>query len=165
MHKTHNLQRGILPIIVIIVIVAGVATVGGGYYAVSKKRASNAKSPSARVNTSTSAPSKATTVAMQEVTLKVSSGDETGWPIKVSSSAEVNGSVQSFAGMSVLKIMPIVSDGSSYTIIVSGLPANTDLYVYTQGYRVEEIKRTSAGGTLNFTLNTPQQFIIKATKS
>ena len=34
---------------------------------------------------------------------------------------------------------------------VSGLPANTDLHIYTKGYREHEIRHTDANGTLTFT--------------
>ncbi|MEK7535398.1 MAG: hypothetical protein AAB590_00060 [Patescibacteria group bacterium] len=88
-----------------------------------------------------------------------------GWPVKVSSTIDINGSIDSFPGMVVVKVLPKVTNSAEYTVTISGLPADTDLYVYTNGYRIEEVKRTNASGELVFKLTTPQQFIIKATKS
>jgi len=175
-------RRGIIPIIaILLIILAGSVVAGGGYALVKRSERANEHSSATSTNKLLElASSSAKVEAKVEVKAEVKNtplqsqtygnnlkivGSVMGWPAKVNSTVDVNGSIESYPGMIVVKVVPKIQSASEYTVTISGLPANADLYVYTQGYRVEEIKHTNASGELTFKLTTPQQFIIKDKKS
>src|SRR3989344_5631323 len=82
--------------------------------------------------------------------------DPLGWPIKVAASVHINATLQSFPGMTVIRLKPynpwwrfLKKIPEQTTIVVSGLPVNTDLHIYTRGYRDHEVKKTDTTGTLS----------------
>lgn len=104
----------------------------------------------------------------------VSVAEPIGWPIKLQSGNYLNATIESLPGMAVLRVKPykpwwkvLGSLHATTTISVSGLPANTDLHIYTYGYRDHEIIKSNAAGSikLNMASKTGAQFIIKTKPS
>ncbi|MEK7535881.1 MAG: hypothetical protein AAB590_02625, partial [Patescibacteria group bacterium] len=97
-----------------------------------------------------------------------------GWPVTISTSAHVEATLESFPGMSVVRLstyepwwqfwgdVPATS-----TVRISGLPKATLLHIYKQGYRVHLIATTTPRGTLILPFRTEpgDQFIIKSRPS
>ncbi len=187
-----NSQHGFAPILIVLLIIAGAAVAGGGYYVVAKRsEANNAKvaqsaksvapvaptsptpSPSASATPSTSAKPRASVSASTKPSPSSTPQNNvagvkiyepvSGWPIKLSSTIPIKGSIESLPGMVVLRLYPITQVPGEYTLTVSGFPVSTDLYIYTNGYRELEVKRSSAPGTLVFTPSSaiPKQWIIE----
>jgi len=97
-----------------------------------------------------------------------------GWPISISASSHVKGTIESLPGMTVVRLLgygpwwKIWSDlPATTTITISGLPKNATLHVYTRGYREHQGLATDARGTLTlaFDSDSGAQFIIKQTPS
>ena len=93
-----------------------------------------------------------------------------GWPVNLKSDTYTNADIQSFMGMVVINAKPYnpwwrffkkIPDMTTFS--VSGFPANTDLHIYTHGYRNHEIKKTDASGvlTLPFSSKSGLEAIIK----
>lgn len=185
-----NLQRGFAPIVIVLLLIAGAAVAGGGYYAVTKHQTSvkakvaqsqqqTTSMPTVTV-TATATPSKtATPTSTAKPSAKPTAsplpaiyGDDlkvfpysSGWSIKVRSTVAITGNIDSYPGMAVIRVIPTVRDGSTYTLTISGFPVNTDLHIYTNGYREHEVRQSNAAGTLIFTRTTPIEYIIKDTPS
>ncbi len=182
-----NSQRGFAPILIILLLIAGATVAGGGYYVVAKhSEAKKAKvanvvatsksleptasavltpAPSASVTAKPKAsPSPSVTYYGAEITPMA--GDQ-GWPIKIKASIPIKGRIQTYTGMMTVTAVPVTSATGQFTLIISGFPANTDLHVYTNGYREHEVKRSNSAGALIFDLpsNLGGEFIIKDTPS
>lgn len=170
-----NSQRGFAPILIVLLIIAGAAVAGGGYYVVAKHRASvkvaqSAKSQSPEPTASTSptpSPSASATVVYYYGAEITPAPGAQGWPIKIKATIPIKGRIQASASMAVVTAVPTTPVPGQFTLIISGFPANTNLYVYTNGYRNVEVKRSSFTGTLTFALssNLGGDFIIKDTSS
>jgi hypothetical protein len=187
-----NYKKGIAPIVILFIILGGLAVGGGTYYEVKKSKskaehvtpaqeatvtntvATEKKVTTPRPSVGVTPKVKATPVVAKtptpvpvanytEATLKIYPGS--GWPVTVSATAQVAGTLEPLTGMAVLHIVPETTNTSAFGLKVSGLPANTKLYIYTNGYRNEDIKTTSVNGELNFTQTGPMQYIIKDKQS
>ena len=97
-----------------------------------------------------------------------------GWPTKTTNSTWTDTSIESLPGMSVVRVKPYnpwwhIWGGipATTTVTVGGLPADTDLHVYTRGYRDHAVAHSSKQGTLtlDYASKQGQQFIIKANPS
>jgi hypothetical protein len=93
--------------------------------------------------------------------------DPLGWPVKLKSTVPITGSIDSLPGMVVVRVIPTMNGATEFTLIISGFPANMDLHVYTQGYRVHEVIRSNPKGEIVFTLPPARgyQYIVKETES
>ena len=74
----------------------------------------------------------------------------------VRSTVAIKASVQSFPGMTVIQVQPynpwwrfFKKIPQTTILTISDLPVNTDLQVYTRGYRDHEVKKTDGSGTLS----------------
>ena len=181
----NKYNRGFLPLVLLLFILAGSAVIGGGYYVVTKdSQRENVKVGEVReVSEPTPVENKVEPVNVESKPVEkpivkkvepvkpaeavlsyggnLSITSNLGWPVKVRSSVDIKGSIETYSGMLVLRLLPVVQDSQSYTLVVSGLPSNTDMYIYTNGYRNLEIRRSSPEGTLTFTPSTGIQYIIK----
>jgi len=97
-----------------------------------------------------------------------------GWPISVSGSEKLNGKVESFPGMAIIRVIaykPWYSFSrtlpATTTLSIKGLPASKELHVYTRGYRDYVAMTTSPAGTLTIDRPTGRgmQVIIKERSS
>lgn len=109
------------------------------------------------------APIPIATPTYTEAIMQVRPGN--GWPVKVSATAHVAGTIEILTRMVDMRIVPDSTNTSPFSVKISGLPANTKLYIYTNGYRNEAIQTTNASGELILTQTGPMQYIIKETQS
>jgi len=88
--------------------------------------------------------------------------EELGWPNRVKSTVPITGKIESLPGMAVVRVIPTMNGATEFTLTISGFPANMDLHVYTEGYRVHNVIRTNAKGEMNFILPPARgyQYII-----
>jgi len=182
-----NSQRGFVPLLIILLLIAGAAVAGGGYYVVAKhSEAKKAKvanvvatsksleptasavltpAPSASVTAKPKAsPSPSVTYYGAEITPMAGAQ---GWPIKIKATVPIKGRIQTYTGMTTITVVPVTKAPGQFTLIISGFPANTDLHIYTNGYREHDVKRSNSAGELMFSidLNIGGEFIIKDTPS
>src|SRR3989344_2084600 len=100
--------------------------------------------------------------------------DPLGWPVSVKTNSYNNASIESLPGMAVIRMKPYKpwwklfgSIPTETTATISGLPTNTDLHIYTKGYREHEVKHTDTKGMLTFTFPAEPgiRMVIKAKPS
>ena len=97
-----------------------------------------------------------------------------GWPIKVKTSSYMSGSLESLPEMAIIRLVPYKpwwrffgKIPETTTFFVSGLPTDTDLNIYTKGYREHQVIKTDLFGFLFLSLpsNPGNQIIIKTKPS
>ena len=105
---------------------------------------------------------------------EISVSDPLGWPISVKTSSYTGATIDSLPEMAVVRLSPYNpwwrfwrSLPATTTVIVSGLPKNTSLHIYTNGYREHQVEKTDSKGTLSlyFSSKPGIQYIIKSQPS
>lgn len=106
----------------------------------------------------------------QDKGTEINVNEPLGWPVSVSASTNVRGSIQSLPGMVVVRLQAYTpwykffsKVPPSTTLTISGLPKEKLLHIYTDGYRTHTTATTTSAGIL--TLERPtgrgMQVIIK----
>ena len=105
---------------------------------------------------------------------ELSVSEPLGWAIKLSLSSHTMGTIESYPGMAVVRLVGYKpwwkvwgSMSATTTLRISGLPASSVLPIYTRGYREHNQATTTSQGTLelDFASKLGAQFIIKSKPS